>query len=348
MKTIAEIDKNFALKEYAVPENSAVYNVLEEPFSLHGLIPPQCSDDVFRRMPKDRAEAVSEAVTALHTHCAGGRVRFRTDSPYIAIVATLGEVGKMPHFALTGSAGFDLYSGLEHIASFQPRFDITDSLFGAAERCGNQLREYTLNFPLYSEVRDVRIILNKDAALLAAEPYAIQKPVVFYGSSITQGGCASRPGNCYSAILSRRMNFEHINLGFSGSAQGEPAMAEHIAGMEMSAFIYDYDYNAPTDEHYEKTYGPFFQRIRSAHPELPVICLNRPFPEAVARRNDIIKTTVDRAREQGDKHVYFLDVNQWLKDRGIENEGSVDRCHPNDLGFYYMAQAVQELLKTVL
>ncbi len=348
MKSITELDKNFALKQYTARQNTTVYNVLEKPFSLHGLIPPQNSEDVFRRMPKDRAAAVSKAVTLLHAHCAGGRVRFRTDSSYIAILAQLGEKEVMPFFALTGSTGFDLHSGLKHISTFRPDANHLDELFGEQEVAGGTMQDYTLSFPLYSGVRQVQVILDADARLEAATPYAVQKPVVFYGSSITQGGCASRPGTSYSAILSRRMDFEYVNLGFSGSALGEPAMAEYIAELDMSAFVLDYDHNAPNAEHLERTHEPLFQKVRAAHPEIPILCLNKPFFQGEPDRDAIIQRTVDNARRQGDKNAYFLNIDQWLKDAGIQHEATVDRCHPNDLGFYYMAQAVEELLKTVL
>ncbi len=342
---IQQFDKNFALKKYTARENTEGYNVLSEPFSLHGLLPPRHPEDVFRRMPEQTANSVSEAVAFLHTNCAGGRVRFCTNSAYIAVLAKMGEIGKMPHFALTGSAGFDLYCGASHIASFQPSFDITDELFGEVTDCGGEMREYTLNFPLYSQVRELYIILERDAQVMPPKPYTIAKPVVFYGSSVTQGGCASRPGTCYSAVLSRRMDFEHMNLGFSGSAMGEPEMADYIAGLEMSAFIYDYDYNAPDAEHLEKTHERFFQTIRRAHPDIPIVCLNRPFFLAEAQRTAIIRRTVENAQSTGDKNVYFLDIYQWLRQQGVENEATVDRCHPNDLGFYYMAQAVEEVLR---
>ncbi len=348
MKTIQEIDRNFALKDYLKKENTTAHNVLSAPFSLHGLIPPQYSGDVFHRLPLLTADSVSEGVKALYGNCAGGRVRFCTNSSYISVLAKMGTVGKMPHFALTGSAGFDLYSGVEHIASFQPRFDIDDELFGEAVSCGSQMREYTLNFPLYSDVREVYIILEDSASIQAPQPYAVPKPVVFYGSSITQGGCASRPGNSYSAILSRKLHCDYINLGFSGSAMGESAMADYIAGLDMSAFIYDYDYNAPTAAHLKLTHEPFFKTIRKMHPDIPIICLNRPFFQAVDDRTEIIKKTVENAKMHGDKNVYFMDIYQHMKEKGIQNEATVDRCHPNDLGFYYMAEALEQILAKAL
>ncbi len=347
MKTIAELDKNFALKEFSLRAHTKVYNVLEPPFSVHGLITPRQPGDLFRRIPKEVAQTVSDGVAYLHAHCAGGRVRFRTDSSYIGVIARMDCIEKMPHFALTGSAGFDLYCGKLHAASFQPRFDITDRLFGEMQTQG-RMEEYTLNFPLYSGVQELYVILDDTAAVAPASPYAQEKPIVFYGSSITQGGCASRPGTCYTALVARRMEYDHINLGFSGNAMGEMAMAEYIAGLNMAAFVYDYDYNAPDAAHLAATHEAFFKKVRQAHPEIPILCLNRPFFMAEEARTAIIRTTVENARKQGDRNTVFLDISAQLQKTGVANEATVDRCHPNDLGFFHMAQAVEPVLREML
>ncbi len=346
MPSIQEIDKNFQVKTFTTRENTVALDVTQPPFTLHGLIPPQQADGLFRRMSAQVAATVSEGVDALHANCAGGRIRFQTDSAYIAVVAQMGAVGKMPHFALTGSAGFDLYDGLTHVGSFQPQFDIQDRLFGEIYLSAHKMTTYTLHFPLYSDVRSVHILLDADAQIAPPDPYGPEAPILFYGSSITQGGCASRPGNCYSAIMARRMNRDIWNLGFSGSAKGEPEMAAYIAGLSMSALVYDYDYNAPTAEHLEKTHLPFLQTVRKAHPDIPILCLNRPFcrfPDA-ERRNGIIQRSVEILQNSGDANIAFFDIYRYLKDLGIANEATVDCVHPNDLGFYYMAQAVQEAL----
>ena len=112
-----------------------------------------------------------------------------------------------------------------------------------------KMRSFVINFPLYTDVCELYLGLEESAKVEAAPDYEIKVPVVYYGSSITQGGCASRPGTSYQAIISRRLNCDYVNLGFSGNAKGEPAIAEYIAGLEMSVFVYDYDHNAPNPEH---------------------------------------------------------------------------------------------------
>ncbi len=338
MPSIEQIDRNFLVNTACTRENAAAYDVLQPPFSLHGIF---YEDGKFRRLPQQAAAAASEGVLALHGHCAGGRVRFCTDSDYIAVEAILGEVGKMPHFALTGSAGFDLYSGSTRVATFMPRFDIDHRLFGQVSLCRREMREYTLNFPLYSEVTAVRVMVDKDARLAPAAPYPAP-PVVFYGSSITQGGCASRPGTAYPAVVCRRLGLDHINLGFSGSARGEPAIREYLAGLPMSAFVLDYDHNSPSANHLCSTYGPLFRAVRQTHPDIPILCLTRPIDVAddQPRRHRIIQQAM-----AGDGKAHFLDMRAQLQRQGVLEEASVDGSHPNDLGFWFMARALEPYLK---
>ncbi len=348
---IQEIDKNFAVAKQLNNPNAHAYNILTEPFKLYGLIPPQTPDDKFRRIPEAVAQSVSNAVWLLHANTAGGRVRFATDSTYIGVYAKLPDVGKMPHFALTGSAGFDLYAryadGERYIKTFTPAFDIVDTLQGEVTVPADGMREYTLNFPLYSDVREVYILLDKTATVEAPTPYAYEQPIVYYGSSITQGGCASRAGMAYQAILSRRLDANFINLGFSGNALAEPAIAQYIAGLDMRAFVFDYDHNAPTVEHLQNTHEAMFRTVRAAHPTLPILCVSRPTALPNDERVEVIRNTVDRAREIGDNNVYFIDMGKAIQRSGVGDSFSVDGCHPTDLGFYVMAHALEDILRGI-
>jgi hypothetical protein len=182
--------------------------------------------------------------------------------------------------------------------------------------------------------------------------YRSLDPIVYYGSSITQGGCCSRPGNAYQAVVSRRFNIDFVNLGFSGNAKGEAAMAEYIAGLPMSVFVLDYDHNAPNPEFLEQTHYDFFKIIRDARPELPIVMMSKCDLDSGARttndkRRRVIMETYRKSRENGDENVYFIDGAEVYRGT-YEDMCTVDKCHPNDLGFALMADAVEAQLKRVL
>ena len=236
------------------------------------------------------------------------------------------------------------------MGTFMPPMDIKDGYSSELYIGESGMREITVHFPLYSGVTGLELGFPSGSRIEKADPYETTVPVVYYGSSITQGGCASRPGNAYQNILSRMLSCDHINLGFSGSARGETCMAEYIAELSMSAFVLDYDHNAPTPEHLEATHCAFFNTIRAKNPALPVIMLSRPQPypdkEEILRR-DIVKRTYETAVRNGDENVYFVDGTEILKIFGGDS-GTVDHCHPNDLGFYCMAKALEPVLKSAL
>lgn len=346
LNDITQIDKNFVTNTTIDKEDVVFYDPGKAPFSVHGV---SHDGERYRRLPKAVAESVSERVGVLSGHTSGGRVRFRTDSPYVAIHAEMPTIGKMPHFALSGSAGFDLYADGCYVKTFVPPFKITDGFDGVIELGTAQMREITINFPLYSSVSTLYIGLSSEAAVSAPAAYKHPKPVVFYGSSITQGGCASRPGNCYTAILSRKLDCDYINLGFSGSGKAEDEIAAYIAGLDMSVFVYDYDHNAPDAAHLEKTHEKMFQTIRQAHPKLPIIVMGRPkytLTKEEKKRFAIIEATCEHARAKGDINVHLLSGPELMALAG--NEGTVDGCHPNDLGFASMARTLEPLLSLIL
>lgn len=346
MNKIMLIDSNFKVKTKSDIENIKFYDINQPPFKIYGIF---YESGKYRRIPENVAKTVNEGVYGLHANTAGGRVRFKTDSPYIAIHAEMPSIGKMPHFALTGSAGFDLYIGKENekfIASFVPPFDICDGYESVIRFDSSEMRDITVNFPLYSDVSALYIGVSDNAVISPAEPYKFEKPIVYYGSSITQGGCASRPGNSYESIISRRLNADYVNLGFSGSAKAETEIAEYINKTEMSAFVYDYDYNAPTSEHLNETHEKMFRIIRNANPHLPIILLSKPkfsLNKDDENRLDIIKTTYMNAIKNGDKNISLNEGRKLMET--AKDDGTVDGCHPNDLGFMSMAKELGDLLE---
>ena len=300
-------------------------------------------------MPLAVAQSVSGGVAGLCGNASGGRVAFETDSPFVVIVAEMKNVGKMPHFTTLGSCGFDLYADGRFYQSFVPDYGISDGYAGTIQFLRKHTRRLLMHFPLYSEVVALHIGLAPDSMIGAYHPYEAKLPIVYYGSSITQGGCASRPGNAYPALIAQMNQIDFVNLGFSGNARGETAMASYIAGLPMSAFVLDYDHNAPDTEHLRATHAAFYATIRQAQPHIPVVIVTRPdfdgSDDTVPRRS-IIYETYRQAFLNGDP-VQFVDGGSMWDDLS-RGAATVDGCHPNDLGFYLMAHSIGSALEKAM
>lgn len=351
MRQLEEIDKNFKIETDLGKSDIEFYSVMKQPFAVYGV---NYENGKFRRLPELVANNINEGVSYLHSNTSGGRVRFKTNSSYVAISAKMCNIGKMDHFPITGSGGFDMYvrkDGIDkYCSTFRPSFDYTNGYDSLFDFKSAELREITINFPLYSDVCALYIGLERGAIVEAPTPYINKKPVVYYGHSITQGGCASRPGNSYPSILSRRFNMDFVNLGFSGSARGEDAIAEYIAGLDMDIFVYDYDHNAPSADHLENTHEKMFKKIREAHPSLPVIMMTSMSMERCFdnrnRRRDIIYRTYKNAVDGGDENVYFWDGGKEFLP--YEEYGTVEGCHPNDHGFVGIAKTLEPIFEKIL
>lgn len=350
---IEEIDKNFAAPSFEGLDIEW-YDIRKAPFKIYGVMD---NGEKFFRLPFEIAEKVNTGVNTLNNYTSGGRVRFATDSPFVALVAEQPEFGIMAHMTALGSAGFDLYCDDEcnkgFVGSFQP--DCYKKKTRNVVRFNNRAMEkgvhnFTINFPLYAAVYNVYIGIQKGSTLSEGKEYEDKLPIVYYGSSITQGGCASRPGTCYQNLICTKNNIDYINLGFSGSARGEDIMAEYIASLPMSVFVYDYDHNAPNAEHLRNTYERFLRIIREKHPQIPVIMLSMPCLNIKdgqqEERRQIIINTYNKLKSEGDSNVYFIDGCEMLKG-DFENECLVDYCHPTDLGFSRMASAILKILNTL-
>ncbi len=344
MASIQDIDKNFKVDTEIERDGLVFRNALEEPFEIFGV---KHIDGKFRRMPEEIAKEVNEGVHYLHANTSGGRIKFCTNSNYVAIKAVMPSIYRWVHFAMTGSSGFDIYVDNQYYRTYVPPFDCKNG-YESVHDLDGEWHEILIHFPLYSEVSELYIGTNDCAEIKAPTPYR-GKPIIYYGSSITQGGCAARPGMSYQNIISRRLGVDHINLGFSGNALGEESMARYIAGLDMSAFVYDYDCNAPNPAHLEATHERFFNIIREAQPSLPIILAPRPqfVQDRISKmRRDIILATYNSALAKGDKNVYFVSSEELTA--LCKNEGTVDNCHPTDLGFVSMAEAFIRALEKII
>lgn len=327
------------------------HNAQKPPFKIYGVTK---ENGRFRRLPESVAKQVNECVAAFHTNTAGGRVRFVTDSKNVAVRVKIADViNDYCNIGVSGYAGLDLYASMdgedEYQGTFLPPYESRGCFERFVEVRGEGERVITIHLPSYSSLYEIYVGVEKGASLKSVPEYAHEVPVVFYGSSITQGGCASRPGNSYQNILSRQLDFDYINLGFSNGARGEECMSEWISGLTMKAFVMDYDNNAPTAEHLAATHEKMFRAIRKNHPELPILLLSRPkffLTEDDARRLEIIRTTYQNAIAAGDQNVYMIEGPDLMKT--VKNEGTVDGVHPNDAGFMSMAAAIKPVLEKIL
>ena len=342
-----------------------VYDARRAPFSLHGLYKPQ-KTGLFRRMPSEFAETTSERIALLHTNTAGARLRFATDSRTIAVGAIYPPmVFPSSRSALMSGAGaccFDLYADGKHCGVLGTQelvqngsvisFDIKDgryeSVFTFPER---KTREITLCFPAFVNISEVFVGLDADAAVTEAHPYSNRLPVVFYGSSITQGACACRAGNSYPNILSRRFDFDYINLGFAGGCEAQEPMISYLCSLPMRLLVFDYDHNTPNAAHLRSTHLPALLRLRQAHPHIPFILLSKPNrhngrEEAYARMQ-VIAESYEVLRREFPAPVYFVSGQEIFTSLD-EEMMTIDGTHPTDLGFYAMAEALSTAFAAAL
>ena len=351
---ISDIDKNLKVAESVKIPDLKWIPATNEAFRLYGAY----SAEPYWRLPTEVAKNTNDGVGWLAGNTAGIRLRFRTDSPYIAIHAEWFAQCCFSHMPVCGVAGFDLYSYEEgqyyYNGTYMPPFNSPYG-FESVLQVGNRMKDYVLNFPLYNNVDKLYIGVSESAVFETPAEYTHKVPFVTYGSSITQGGCASRPGNSYQNMLTRAFDIDHINLGFSGSARGEKVIADYIAGLEMSMFILDYDHNAPSVEHLEKTHYPFYKTVRDAKPDIPIIMLSKPDVyardpvsiEINGKRRKVVSDTYEKALKDGDKNVYFIGGEQIFLD-DAKQLSTVDGCHPNDLGFYGFFRVLSPIFKEVL
>lgn len=337
---ISKIDSNFKLP--TLEGDFTYYDVYSSPCVVRGIY-----GKPFLRMPLETAIKMPSGVQALNHQTSGGRVCFRTNSRRVAFRMTLpAPATSMPHMALVGVRGMDVYIGQKNIynvATIQPAFN-KDVVQGQIT-LGKET-DVTVYLPLYGEVKSFEIGIDHDAEIFAPTPFEDEKPIVFYGSSITQGGCASKPGNSYCNMVGRWLNSDVYCLGFSGCAKGEPVMAEYVASLDMSCFVYDYDYNAHDCDELKATHLPFFKTVFEKHPDIPYVIMTMPHHSNEAykkEREKIIYETYSWAKAKGAK-VAFLNAHDLLSDDALDC-CTVDGCHPTDLGFYRMAKAVTKAIK---
>ncbi len=312
----------------------------------------------YDRLPAKAEKLVRAPVWDLSHHSAGMSVRFVTNATAISARWSLrGKRLEMPHMPATGVSGVDLYVKDEgrwnYLGTGRPTQ--VEKNEGTLIRDLEPIeREFRVYLPLYNGLEKLEIGVPQDAMFKAApSQLKTNKPLVFYGTSITQGGCAARPGMAYPAILGRMLNMPVVNLGFSGNGKTEPELARLLAELDPSAYILDSLANLETAQVGERL-PSFIEILREKHPTTPIVLLESvPYPDKslVSKRNarfigsnDTVRRIYNERREKGDRRIYYVPSHSFL---GLDGEATVDGVHPTDLGFQRMAESLAVHLRLV-
>lgn len=322
--------------------------------AVYGL--PWFSEDapIPRRLPLRLKDRFRLPVWSLAQAPSGGRIRFRTDSTTVGLVAENAGFSNMHHMASVGENGFDVYVDGHYAGSAWPDGEgkIRREWQVGSDR---QMRDIALYLPLYKAVTIQEISVDAGARLELATPFAHAKPVVNYGSSITQGGCASNPGGSCQAILGRRLNVDFVNLGFSGNGLGEPALAEVICELDPSCVVLDF-WGNPSADQYAAALPAFVDILRKKWPRMPILVVSPFYFPAeenggdVARQQSAKRRTAEelvrQRRRLGDRRILYVDGLKMLHRE--QTEGLVDGVHCNSLGFYFNAVGLEPFVRKAL
>lgn len=350
---ITKIDENMQKRDNVVTVGDKdVYTIPHPNFDLYGIYYDEV-DARFRRMPQEVAETVSASVKILCKNTAGGRLRFSTDANEIVINAEYDSLAvTFDNGSAIGNSAFVLLEELDDGTFWSTtvtRMVLSGTTNVSSARLKGVMRNYILYFPNYNNVKSLTLSFNAGAKVVNGKKYKDIKPIIYYGSSITQGGCASRADASYQAIISKWNNIDFINLGFSGCGKAEKTMVDYVCSLDCSLFVLDYDYNADSADYLRATHYPFYEAFRKAHPETPILMVSKPDMERgmqEVERQKVIRASYLKAKRNGDKNVYFYNGKNFfnIKNREI---CTVDKTHPNTLGMYLMAQKLYKQMKKI-
>ncbi len=302
----------------------------------------------YDRLPAKALGKAPAAVWSLSHLSAGLCVRFTTDAPSIQVRWTLlgRDAAALPHMPATGVSGVDFYvqrkgGQWEFVDNGRPASGTNKSSFGVPPGA-----QYLLYLPLYNGVKAVEIGIPPGRKIAACAATGHCRPIAIYGTSITQGGCASRPGMAWTSIVGRKLDAPVINLGFSGSGMMEPAMADLLAELDPSVYVLDCVANMSPAMVTERLV-PFVEKLRASHPTTPILLaedssVRNECPTAKGR---LVRAAYQKLTAAGVKNLYFLASQGMLGDDG---EGTVDGCHPTDLGMMRLADAFVKALCPIL
>lgn len=336
---------------------NVVYTDASE-FPLFGKVSDE-TDARYERLPSSLKGVSRDPVWYLGRHSAGLYIRFSSNSTSIHAKWESTFNNTMTHMTDTGTKGLDLYTLVDgqwrHMCSAQPQGKNSERrIIGNMDPVE---REYMLYLSLYDGVKSLEIGVDEGAFI--GQPKvdlpSSEKPVVMYGTSLLQGGCANRPGMAFTNIIARQLNREVINLGFSGNALLDMEIAHLMASVEdPGLFVLDYAPNA-YDYLIDEKGEAFFRVIRDAHPDVPVIFIEDViFPYSifdnhvlteVTKKNEAQKNLFTKLKKAGEKKIYYISAKGML---GEDGEATVDGTHFTDLGAMRYVDHVLPVIKKAL
>lgn len=326
---------------------------------LLGTLAPDASK-AYSRLPDSLENKIRPELWDLGKNSAGIAIRFRSDASALGFKWKSLNKFNMNHMTPTGIRGMDLYAldddGItwETVSSVRPLLNSHNTTTMAVTDMTPVMREYMLYLSLYDGIDSIYIGVDSAATVLspAVNLPVRHKPLVMYGTSILQGGCANRPGMIHTSILGRKLNREVINLGFSGNAKLDTGIAELIAQSDPSVIVLDMLPNCKKEELEEKLV-PFYEIVRRAHPGVPILMVESPlFPimkwnnetrQTITEKNQTLKRIFDNLIKT-DKDLYYFEGERILTNR----DGTVDNYHMTDMGYTEFANNLYPLLKELI
>ena len=318
-------------------------NIISE--DLEGIVAPDSPRNLAsQRLPQNFESKIRKEVWELSENSAGVSISFKSDTSSLVINWSVKHDLRMNHMADAGIKGVDLYEqekdGWRYVGTGLPNGKENEqSLF---DEVSKKMRRYRLHLPLYDTVTNIQIGINEDSNL---EYFKNKKrPIVFYGTSITQGGCASRPGLAYTNIISRELGQECINLGFSGNGHLEESIAKILSN--INAEMYVIECMANIDEKIVRNNTiPLIKMIRRNGSNIPIVffeqciinqdSLHENVISSIKEKNIELNKQVDDAIAQGEKNIYIIKQSGCIDE---DTEATVDGIHFNDLGFQRYAK----------
>ena len=356
----------FSQQTETIKTDSTIIYYGRQHFLIEGtVIADSLKKSPYDRLPISYKDKVRKPVWDLSKSSAGITVRFHSNSTTITLKWTVLNNLDMSHMASTGIKGIDLYTKYDNkwryvttagalvgLKTYQNKSIPADSEneYELIKNMTPEFREYKLFLPLYDGVIKLEVGIDSIASIEKATPSAV-KPIVFYGTSITQGGCASRPGMAHTNIISRKLDVDCINYGFSGNGRMEMPIVELISDIDASFYVIECLQNMDSEQVKERV-RPLVDMIRTKHPLTPIVLvenmmyttafLDQTIETTLIQENEALKNEFDKIIKRGIPNIFYIKDNQELL---LDNDGTVDGVHLTDLGFLRYADYLIENFK---